>query len=185
MRCDSSSIARNSRDSGSDLGGDSPEHDRGMVGVELDRSVRGGEPFVGPVDPVVIVRRLDDHRRDALPARSDQHVRVGPAFQHREVGLGDFARQRTHRHHLADQCLDPASCATRPDESTGAQHEPADPARRYPRPTARAAARLRDRTAGSAPACPHRCHWCWRGGTNTDAGPPTRSNSPDTRRDHG
>ena len=174
MRCKFVLDRAQQPDLGRDLGGDVSECDRGMAGVELDRSVRSSEPFVCTFDPIVILRRLDDHRRDALSARSDQHVRVSPAFQHREVGVGDLARQRTHRHHLADQRLDPRlvqrALTSQPVRSTNPPIQRGSIRAR----AARAAARLRDGTAGSAPACPHRCHWSWRGGTNTDAGPPTR-----------
>ena len=53
-------------DLGGDLGGEVGERDRRVAGVELERGVRGGDPFVGPVGAVVVVRCLGDQRGEPL-----------------------------------------------------------------------------------------------------------------------
>jgi hypothetical protein len=54
----------------------------------------------------VVVRRLGDHCGEPLATGLDQHVRVGEAFQHGQIGGAEIPGGRGHRQQLADQVLD-------------------------------------------------------------------------------
>ena len=67
-----------------DLGGEISERDRRMSGVELDRGIRGGEPFLGAVEPLWLF--------DALPITAVTRLR--PALTSR---FGSAQRSSTAR----------------------------------------------------------------------------------------
>ncbi|MGH9002582.1 MAG: hypothetical protein ACRDYV_05580, partial [Acidimicrobiia bacterium] len=95
-------------DLGGDLRGQVRERDRGVAGVELDRRLRGGDPLGGPFRALVVVRRLGDQRAEPLETQLHQRIRVREAFQHRQVGDTEIARERGHGQQLTDQVLDAA-----------------------------------------------------------------------------
>jgi hypothetical protein len=92
---------------GGDLGGQIRERDRGMTGVELDRRLSRVDPLPGTFGALMTLRGSLEHRRQPLEAQPEQGVRVGVAFQDREVGSTEITGQRRHRHQLASQVLDP------------------------------------------------------------------------------
>ena len=80
--------------------------DSGVVGVQLQRGAGGVKPLLGPGRALLAVGGLGDHLLQPSSPGSNQRVGIGVAFQHRQVGLAEFASQWRHRHELTDQVLD-------------------------------------------------------------------------------
>jgi hypothetical protein len=67
-------------DFGGDLGSEVGEGHGRMAGVELERSLGGGDPLAGPGLAQMVVRRFGDQHGEALQTGLDQHVRIGEAL---------------------------------------------------------------------------------------------------------
>ena len=78
---------------GGDLGGQILKGDSGVVGVQLQRGAGGAKPLLGPGRALLAVGGLGDHLLQPSSPGSNQRVGIGVAFQHRQVGLAEFASQ--------------------------------------------------------------------------------------------
>jgi hypothetical protein len=77
-----------------------------VVGVQLQRSPGGSQPLLGSRGSQVPTRCLGDHPGQPGAAHGQQRVRVGVAFQDRQVGHDELADQRACRQQLTDQVLE-------------------------------------------------------------------------------
>jgi len=98
-------------DLGGDLGGQFLPGDGGVVAVQLERGVGGGQPLGGPVGALLTGRCGGQHPLQPGAARGHQGMGVCPALECGQVGLAELAGQGAGRQQLLDQVLDAALVA--------------------------------------------------------------------------
>jgi hypothetical protein len=94
-----------------DLGGQILEGDGGVVAVQLEGGVGGGQPLLGPLGALLTGRCGGQQPLQPGTAGGHQGMGVGPAFEHGQVGLAELAGQGAGRQQLMDQVLDAALVA--------------------------------------------------------------------------
>ena len=99
-------MARQQAHLGDDLGGELGEGDRRVAGIQGEGSLGRGHPLAGPLVAQVVMRCPGDQHGQPPGAGLYQHIRIGEAFQHGQVGNAEVAGERAHRQYLADQVLD-------------------------------------------------------------------------------
>jgi hypothetical protein len=95
-------------DLGVDLGSQLLPGDGGVVAVQLQRGVGGGQPLGGPLGALLTGRCGGQQPLQPAAARGHQGMGVRPALEHGQVGLAELADQGAGRQQLMDQVLDAA-----------------------------------------------------------------------------
>jgi hypothetical protein len=75
------------------LGGQLGEGNRGVVAVQLECGVGGGQPVGGPLGALLTGRCGGQHPLQSGMARGHQGMGVCPALEHGQVGLAELAGQ--------------------------------------------------------------------------------------------
>ena len=88
-----------------DLGGQILEGDGGVIAVQLQGGVGGGQPLLSSLGALLTGRCAGQH--SLQPGTADGHQRLGvrPALEDRQVGLAELADKWAGRQQLADQVL--------------------------------------------------------------------------------